>query len=152
MFLFIVFICLKCIIVLHCVETVTANNVQCRASFEPEVVIVRQFINQTHQTVRCAAEITSDNFSKPIFELSFGLSPSTGVFLLRGDTKCATDGQRCWSDFKVFGFALRQLLLEAARDGDTSGDDSDSIMSHSAIRSSQIEFTCNVADAGRNKR
>lgn len=71
--------------------------------------------------VRCEAEINQKltqikaNFYNPVFDLSFGGSPRTGVFFIRGNVSCDSQKTKCWSEFLMSTNNLNELIINDGR-------------------------------------
>jgi len=126
------------------------EQMQCFATLSPQNVTSRQFDNSaSHQVIRCSANISKERFTHPVFDISFGLTPLTGIFIVRGKKQCLPDHKVCWSDFKIPSQALRELLLQSDDEENaiTAGGDSSGRVTHAT---SVIGYTCNIADSSRN--
>ncbi|KAJ6216587.1 hypothetical protein RDWZM_007744 [Blomia tropicalis] len=136
------------------------EQVKCSASVHPQYPIVRQFAtndnnntnNQSsslHQ-IRCNAKISKDSFTNPVFDLSLGLTPTTGIFILRGVKQCSPDSSICWSDFHIPALSLRDLFSTSNSGIDHNNGDINEEDISGVSHASSIDFTCNVADSSRN--
>lgn len=131
------------------------DHVPCTASLDPQHLIARKFANDSaYEVIRCSARVDNEliTFNNPVFDISFGFSPSSGIFILRGKNVCSPNKELCWSDFRISGQALRELLLpvrsESEEDNAINGDEAASTQNR--MTNAVIDFTCNVADASRN--
>lgn len=131
------------------------DHVPCTASLDPQHLIARKFANDSaYEVIRCSARVGNEliTFNNPVFDISFGFSPSSGIFILRGKNVCSPNKELCWSDFRISGQALRELLLpvrsESEEDNAINGDEAASTQNR--MTNAVIDFTCNVADASRN--
>ena len=127
--------------------------IKCSASLNPQTVTTRQFsdtISANHQVIRCNATINIETFTNPVFDLTFGLTPLTGIFYLRGSKKCSHDNKFCWSDFKIPSQTLMQLFRSIKIESDDNNIFTTAVEHQMTHRSSIVDFTCNVADIAGN--
>lgn len=139
--LLLAFLCLFVVKIVHPALTPTQNkDIPCLATVTPANLLVKQHDNESMQMIRCSAIIKDavkfkDTFSRPLFDVSFGLTPSTGIFLVRGEAKCDSDYNHCWSDITINANALQHLILPPNLNREQN------------LQSSKIDLTCNVADS-----
>lgn len=144
----------------HCVHPVTLpttpalKEIQCSASLKPGHIYVKQFEDPNLTVIRCEAVLRDpfrqrDTFSSPVFDVSFGLTPSTGIFIKRGRATCEDRKSHCWSDFTITPRALVELINAEKTTTTTADslDDNKSVVSHAER---VIEYTCNIADTSSN--
>ncbi|CAG2106985.1 unnamed protein product [Medioppia subpectinata] len=105
----------------------------CSVSLVPNQLIAKRF-EESPITVRCEATLDpkltaeSSEFSNPVFDLSFGGAPRTGVFILRGNASCDGSRHRCWSEYTVSANSIGHLIQH----------------------SGHVTYLCQVADQLRN--
>ncbi|XP_054166670.1 serine/threonine-protein kinase pakD-like [Oppia nitens] len=83
----------------------------CSVSLVPNKLIAKRF-DESVLTIRCQASVQSLSaaFTNPVFDLSFGGAPRTGIFILRGNVDCDDRKTRCWSEYQIAATSLGHLI------------------------------------------
>jgi hypothetical protein len=131
------FICLALLLKLSLILCAPLSKEEsCTVKLVPNKIISKRYQESTI-TISCEAQINSEqlfvstnvtHFSNPVFDLSFGGAPRTGIFIIRGNVTCDGKRTKCWSEFKLAANSIGNLIQH----------------------SGNIEFSCQVADQLRN--
>ncbi|KAH7637592.1 hypothetical protein HUG17_8696 [Dermatophagoides farinae] len=137
----------------------TIKTLSCKASMIPRMLTIKPsssslssgldiVTTQDTITVRCMANLTdlNDNFIHPVFDLSFGDTTNTGVYIVRGQPDCFDNYTRCKSEFHVSTLALIKLLLPS------SSTTANHRPQYSTSSPNTIKVTCDVADTSGYSR
>ena len=105
----------------------------CSVSLVPNQLTAKRY-EESMITILCEATLDakqtsqSSQFTNPVFDLSFGGAPRTGVFILRGNVSCDESRRRCWSEYRVAANSVGHLIQHTG----------------------QIAYLCQVADQLKN--
>ncbi len=130
------FICLALSLKLSLISCAPLSKEElCSVKLVPNKIISKRYDESTI-SINCEAQINSElfvstnvtHFSNPVFDLSFGGAPRTGIFIIRGNATCDDKRTKCWSHFKLAANSIGNLIQH----------------------SGNIEFSCQVADQLRN--
>lgn len=105
----------------------------CSVNLVPNEMIAKRY-QESVITIRCEAILDSGllaksfGFTNPVFDMSFGGAPRTGLFILRGNTTCDESRVKCWSDYRIAANSIGHLIQH----------------------SGNIVYSCQVADQIRN--
>ncbi len=131
------FICLGLLLKLSLISCAPLSNGElCSVELVPNKIISKRYHESTI-TIKCEAQINPQelfgsinvtHFSNPVFDLSFGGAPRTGIFIIRGNVTCDDKRTKCWSQFKLAANSIANLIQH----------------------SGNIEFSCQVADQLKN--
>ncbi|OTF80797.1 hypothetical protein BLA29_010059, partial [Euroglyphus maynei] len=95
-----------------------------------------------------------DIFTYPVFDLSFGDTTNTGLYIVRGKPDCHDNHTRCESIFHISTLALVKLLLPTINNNNNNNNNNNRHHHHhqSSSISNTIKVTCDVADTSRHSR
>lgn len=105
----------------------------CSVTLVPKELTANKY-EESLITVRCEATLDAAvaaetyEFMNPVFDLSFGGAPRTGLFIVRGNSICDGLRHKCWSEYKISANSVGHLIQN----------------------SGSVDYVCQVADQIRN--
>ncbi|UXI14461.1 neuropeptide GPCR A44 [Sarcoptes scabiei] len=151
-------------------STTTIATHKCQASLLPKTSVVHQlrasslsssmWSNDGQILFKCSASMTQESFSHPVFDISFGDTSNTGLYILRGLAKCSSNNTYCESEFRIPTLALKQLLSTPAFGAVSRASSQDLNSSKSMNHLHQqhpstpsiIKVVCDVADTSSQSK
>lgn len=141
-----------------------SNSVPCQCRITPKTVVHHvdkyggpPMHDHYYTTITCQATMApvngnddnDDSFTNPVFDMSFGASPASGLYLIRGESNCTYDGRQCSSQVRLPLATLRDMLAAVVVSRGVSHQHEHE--QPSPVPSMNIPFTCDVADTSRNR-